>query len=66
MPLTFFNRRDPWWDVDGPAARRQRRHRRVVSMAAFVASLTAVSGATYMWALHLGVAATLHIHLPIG
>jgi len=66
MPFAFFNRRDPWWDVDGPAARRQRRRQRFVSIVAFVASLTAVSGATYMWALHLGVAATLHLQLAIG
>ncbi len=66
MPFALFDRRDPWWEVDGPAARRQRRRQRAMSLAAFFASLTAVSGATYVWALHLGIAAALHLHFPIG
>ncbi|HEV2006112.1 MAG TPA: hypothetical protein VGQ85_05800 [Candidatus Limnocylindrales bacterium] len=56
MHLPLFNRRDPWWDVEGSAARRDRRRHRLVAMAAFVASLAAVSGATYAWAIQLGLA----------
>lgn len=57
MPFALFGRRDPWWDVDGPAARRQRRRHRFVALTAFCASLAAVSGATYVWAIHLGFVA---------
>ncbi len=56
MHLALFNRRDPWWDVERSAARRDRRHHRLVAMTAFVASIAAVSGATYAWAIHLGLA----------
>jgi hypothetical protein len=56
MPFGLFaQRRDPWWDVDGPAARRQRRYKRIVSFTAFVASVFAVSGSAYVWAFHLGL-----------
>jgi hypothetical protein len=69
MP-TFLalRRRDPWWDVEGPAARRRRRYERFVSMTAFVASLAALGGAGMVWSIHLGFAAMLgfHVHLVIG
>jgi hypothetical protein len=55
MHLALFNRRDPWWDVEGRAARRDRRRHRFVAISAFVASIAAVSGATYAWAIHLGL-----------
>jgi len=35
-------------------------------MTAFLASLAAVSGATYIWAIHLGLAGTFAFHLPVG
>jgi hypothetical protein len=66
MPLALFNRRDPWWEVDGPAARRERRRQRAVSTAAFITALAAVSGAAYVWAFHLGLAAGFALHLPVG
>jgi hypothetical protein len=66
VPLAFFNRRDPWWEVDGPAARRERRRHRVISISAFVASLTAVSLATLVWAMHLGIAGAFALHLHVG
>jgi hypothetical protein len=56
MPLALFNRRDPWWDVEGSAARRHRRRNQLVAMTAFFASIAAVGGATYAWAIHLGLA----------
>jgi hypothetical protein len=62
MPLAHFHRRDPWWDVEGSAARRDRRRRRLIATTAFVASLAALSGATYAWAIHLGFASfALHV-----
>jgi hypothetical protein len=66
MPLALFNRHDPWWEVDGPAARRERRHQRFVSLAAFITALAAVSGAAYAWAFHLGLAAGFALRLPTG
>jgi hypothetical protein len=66
MPLGLFARRDPWWDSEGPAARRARRHRQVVAFIAFVTSLTAAVGAGYVWAFHLGLAGPLGVALPIG
>ena len=56
MLRALFTRRDPWWDVEGRAARRDRRRHRLVVIAAFLASIAAVSGATYAWAIHLGLA----------
>jgi hypothetical protein len=66
MPFGLFAaRRDPWWDVDGPAARRQRRRRRFVSVTAFVCSLFAVSGSAYAWAFYLHIVGSLAVPLPL-
>jgi hypothetical protein len=59
--LSLFRRRDPWWEVDGPAARRARRRQRVVSTLAFLAAVTAVVGAALAWLVQLGIAAALGI-----
>ena len=62
MPFGLFEpRRDPWWELDGPAARRQRRRHKIVSYAAFVASVFAVSGSAYAWAFYLHIVGTLAI-----
>jgi len=62
MPFVLFApRRDPWWDVDGPAARRTRRRQRLVSFAAFVSSVFAVTGSAYVWAFHLGLVGSLRL-----
>jgi hypothetical protein len=62
MPLALFHRRDPWWDVEGSAARHDRRRRRLIALSAFVASLAALSGATLAWAIHLGLTSfALHV-----
>jgi hypothetical protein len=66
MPLVLFARRDPWWEIDGPAARRERRRRRVVSFAAFLMSLFAVTGSVYVWAFHLGFVGGLALRFPLG
>jgi len=65
MPSFSLRRRDPFWDADGVAARRHRRWRRFVGLVAFVVSLGAAGGAVVAWALELGFAANLGIHLAL-
>ena len=66
MPMAMFNKHDPWWEIDGPAARRERRRQRIVSRTAFAASLVAVMGSAYMWAFHLGLVGGVAIHFGLG
>jgi hypothetical protein len=65
---SLFHRRDPDWEVDGPAARREQRSRRMRSGLAFATAVTAVAGAALAWSIQLGLAAALGIHasLPFG
>lgn len=64
----LFHRRDPFWEVDGPAARREQRARRFRATIAFAAAVTAVAGAGFAWSVQLGFAAGLGIRvgLPLG
>jgi hypothetical protein len=62
MPTLALRRRDPWWGLEGPAARRKHRREKLVSFMAFVASLVAVGGAGVAWALQLGFPALLGLH----
>lgn len=57
MPILALRRRDPWWGLEGTAARRHRRYERLVSFIAFMASLAAIGGAGTLWAIHIGLAA---------
>ncbi|MEO5964005.1 MAG: hypothetical protein ABIR11_00970 [Candidatus Limnocylindrales bacterium] len=69
MPsLSMFNRRDPWWESDGLAARRERRKRVVMGSLAFSAAVVAVAATVFAWSVELGLAAALGIHaaLPFG
>jgi len=68
MPTLAFRRRDPWWGLEGPSARRRHRRERILSSVAFVSSLAAIAGAGVVWAIHLGFAAMLgfNVHLVIG
>ena len=66
MSILAFRRRDPWWAMDGPAARRARRRKQIVSFFAFVASIAAVSGAALAWAVQLGLAESFGIPLRLG
>jgi hypothetical protein len=66
MPTLAFRRRDPWWGLEGPAARRRRRYERFVSTLAFIASLGALFGAGWVWAIHLGFAAMLGIKATLA
>jgi hypothetical protein len=67
MPsITLFQRRDPWWEADGRAARRARRRQLFVSGLAFAAALAAVGGAVVAWAIELGVAGAFGFHVTLG
>ena len=68
MPTLTLRRHDPWWGVDGSAARARYRRKRTVSTLAFIASVVAVGGAGTIWAIHLGFAAMLGfgVTLAIG
>jgi hypothetical protein len=66
MPTLTLRRRDPWWGLEGPAARRRHRYERFVSTTAFLASLLALSGAGLVWAIQLGFAGMVGIKLTLG
>jgi hypothetical protein len=61
VSILAFRRRDPWWAMDGPAARRARRRKQLVSLAAFLVSLSALVGAGFAWAVQLGFGESLGI-----
>jgi hypothetical protein len=65
--LTRHRRRhhDPYWDVDGSAARESRRRRLRRESLAFGFSVVAVAGAALAWILHLGVAHATGIALVV-
>lgn len=60
--LSVLRNRDPFWEVDGPAARGARRRQQVMSILAFIAATGAVAGAAFTWLIRLGVAPGLGIH----
>ena len=64
--MAMFDKHDPWWEIDGPAARRERRRQRIVSLSAFAASVIAVLGSAYIWAFHLGLVGGVAITLGLG
>jgi hypothetical protein len=70
MPMRTLSlrRRDPWWEVDGTAARRARRRRAFVASLALIASLAAIAAAVLAWSIELGFASALGVHarLPFG
>ncbi len=67
MPsLSLLKRRDPWWEVDGPAARRARRRERVVAGAAFLAAVTAVGAAALAWSIQIGIAAMFGVRVTLA
>jgi hypothetical protein len=61
-----LRRRDPWWGLEGPAARRRHRYQQFVSFLAFVFSLTALFGTGALWAIHLGFANMLGFSVPFA
>jgi len=66
MPTLTLRRRDPWWGLEGPAARRRYRYQRFISTTAFVASVVALGGAGVAWAIQVGLAAMLGLHLSLA
>ena len=56
------DRHDPWWDLDGPTARRERQRQRLVRGVAFIASLGAFLGAALVWAARLGITHAAGMH----
>jgi hypothetical protein len=64
--LSRFRRRDPWWELDGAAARGARRRRRFVAFLAFIASLAAVGAAAAGWLIELGIAGMFGVHASLG
>lgn len=66
MPILALRRRDPWWGLEGPAARRRHRRERLMSFLAFVASLVAIGGAGIAWAIQMGLAAQFGFRLALG
>lgn len=47
--MVLGRRRDPWWDLEGRGARRQRLRQRLVAGLAFVLALAACVGAGVGW-----------------
>jgi hypothetical protein len=67
MPsLSLLRRRDPWWEIDGHAARRTRRKQQFVAGLAFLAALAAVGAAAFAWAVQLGIAGAFGVHAALG
>jgi hypothetical protein len=64
----FRKRVDPYWEVDGPAARREARKRKARGALAFTVAVGAVGFAAFAWSIELGLAALVGIRLtlPIG
>lgn len=61
-----FHRRDPYWEVDGPAARGEQRRVRARGTVAFVVALAAVAAVAFAWCVELGLAASLGIPLVLA
>jgi len=66
MPALTLRRRDPWWGLEGPAAKRRYRYQRFISTTAFLASIVALGGAGVAWAIQLGLAAMLGLHMTLA
>jgi hypothetical protein len=49
MRLGFAQRRDPWWDLEGVSARRDRRRRQATSTAAFILAIVANGLTLAVW-----------------
>jgi hypothetical protein len=62
---TLFRRRDPFWEVDGPAARRAYRARRARGAIAFLAAIAALGATVFAWSIELGIAAAVGVHLAL-
>jgi hypothetical protein len=66
MPTLTLRRRDPWWGLEGPAAKRRYRYQRFISTTAFLASVVALGGAGLVWAIQIGLLTLQGLNLPLG
>jgi hypothetical protein len=58
---SVFRRRDPFWEVDGKAARRAQRTRQARALLAFLVALAALAMTAFAWSIQVGLAAALGI-----
>ena len=65
MPLWIRRRRDPFWEMDGPAARREHLRTRMMGMIALSYSLVATAVAVIAWGIQLGFAHVPSVHLLV-
>jgi hypothetical protein len=63
---SLLRRHDPYWEVDGPAARGEQRRVRARGALAFVVALAAVAAAAFAWCVEVGLAASLGIPLALA
>jgi hypothetical protein len=69
MPsLALRHRRDPRWQEDGPAARDERRRRRIREFTALACAMVAAAAAAALWCLQLGLigGGGFRLGLPTG
>ena len=66
MPTLTLRRRDPWWGLEGPAAKRRYRYQRFISTTAFLASVVALGGAGLVWAIQIGLLTLQGLNLLLG
>jgi hypothetical protein len=63
--LWIRRRRDPNWEMDGPAARREHLRTRLMGMIALSYSVLAAAAAVVAWGIELGIAHVPGIRLLI-
>jgi hypothetical protein len=59
VPLWIRRRRDPFWETNGPAARREHLRTRLMGMIALSYSVVAAAVTIAAWGIELGLA-----HVP--
>ncbi len=66
MPLRLRRaRRDPFWGMDGPAARSEHLRARLMGMIAFSYSVVAAAIALMAWGIQLGLADASGLRLMV-
>jgi len=68
VPSLSLRRRDPWWGLEGPAARRSRRIHQAKAFVALVLAFAAIGLTAAGWAIRLGLGDILGYHgrIPLG
>lgn len=65
MPIRPRRRRDPDWEMDGPAARREHLRAKLMGLIAFSYAFLAAACAGMAWAIQVGLAHVPGIRLLI-